>query len=86
MATASLHVARPRDRRALVVKAGRKVRDGRLAVVLAARDGVALDVALGVVVANVVQVRRQPFRHRDEVVLAPRAVHGARELAGIGGV
>lgn len=80
---AGLHVSRPRNRVAFLVKAGGKVRNGGSPVVLTTADAVPLDVAVGVVVCNFVHVAVQAFGDGLEAVLSDGAVHGARELARV---
>ena len=53
-------------------------------MVLAAADAVPLHVAVGVVVGDVIQMAMQAFGDGLEPGFPHRAVHGARQLAGVG--
>ena len=67
-------------------EAGDEAPHGRVAVLLPARDRVALDVALGVPVAHPVGVGGEPLWDGDVILAPDRAVAGSRELTRVCGL
>lgn len=74
------HVARPADGISVGFEAGDEARRRRVALLRAARDGVALHVSLGIKMPNVVQMVGESLGHSEVARAAHRAVQAARKL------
>jgi len=77
---ALVHVPGSRNRASLFVKPRHEMGKGRRSVILSAGYGVPLNVALGIVVANAVQMSAELFRHGFVIVLATSSVQTSRQL------